>query len=1414
MYLVFDTETTGRPHNKNAPLTDLNNWPRVVQLAWQLHDHKGKLLTQESHIIRPDGFDIPFNAEQIHGISTQLAMEKGKPLKEIVDLFEKSLEKATVLVGHNINFDINILGAELVRLNRSPDNFVSMKKADTTDLSLSYCALSGGPGGKFKMPKLIELHQKLFGEGFSQAHDAAFDVEATARSFFALIEKQIVPPFDDTPFSEIVYERPELKIEEKKEVKKEIQISEQVPLHDHTFFHLHVHSQFSVLQATPKLKELISLAKEMEMPAVAMTDLGNLFGAFQFVAEAHLHGIKPIVGCEVYVAEERKKTKFTKDNPDKRHTQVLLAKSKEGYRNLSKLVSLGYTEGLYGLHPRVDKELVQQYREGLIATTGGLNSEIPYLILNVGEHVAEGVFQWWHTVFGEDFYVELNRHSIPEDDRVNATLLKFAKKYNVRCFAANNCYYLSKKESKAHDILLCIKEGEKVATEIGFGHGKRFGFPNDEFYFKSQDEMRQLFHDLPEAFTTLDEIFNKVESYKLTSELLLPKFEIPENFKTQDEYLQYLTFEGAKRKYEHLSPELSDRLNFELSTIQNAGYSGYFLIVQDFIAHARSLGVYVGPGRGSAAGSAVAYCLGITNVDPIVYNLLFERFLNPDRVSMPDIDIDFDDEGRQKVLDYVIHKYSYNQVAQIITYGTMAAKSAIRDCARVMDLPLNEADRLAKLIPETPKITLRTAIADSAELTMVKEGVDLKAQVLNQALLLEGSLRNIGIHACGVVITPDDLMQSLPVLKAKDSDMLVTQFDNSSVEKAGLLKFDFLALTTLSIIKTALTNIKKRLNVGIDIDAIPLDDIKTFQLYQHGDTIGTFQFESTGMQTYLRQLQPDRIEDLIAMNALYRPGPIAYIPQFIRRKRGQEPIQFDLPEVEEYLKETYGITVYQEQVMLLSQKLANFSKGDADVLRKAMGKKQKDVIKKMEGKFIEGCTANGHPLKVINKIWDDWEKFAEYAFNKSHSTCYSILAYQTAYLKAHYPADYMAAVLTHSQSNQTKVTFFITECSRMGIDVLGPHINESGVYFSVNKEGKIRFGLGAIKGIGEAAVEGIIAEREKGTFASIFDFAMRVNGKTVTKKIYENMALAGAFDCFDYHRKQYVANPVGDVSLTEKLLRYGVRSNTNQGSLFGETSFAQAAPRIENIEPFTDIEKLDFEREMVGVYISGHPLDQYKLELETLCNSAVNELNTPEKCKDRKVISIGCVVAAVEKRQTQKGQHFGKMTIEDYSGKYVITMWSEDFTKYSNFFIPGLHIYLEGAMRENRFRPGEFEFKVTQIELLENIGQKRISKITFRTNIDQVNEKLIAALDELFTQSKGQANFVMQIIDDKKISELLSRKITIAPNHETVKALSPFGEVGVTTATSALSWVSNKKEFKPIQEEAISTTFVLETEED
>nr|MCU0382935.1 DNA polymerase III subunit alpha [Cyclobacteriaceae bacterium] len=948
MYLIFDTETTGLPRNKTAPVTDLDNWPRLVQLAWQLHDHNGKLINRQNHIIKPDGFDIPYKAEQVHGISTAKALEVGEPIQNVLQAFQLDLQKSTCLVGHNIEFDINIIGSELFRLQANYQLLASANRIDTAEVSVDFCQLPGGPGGKFKMPKLSELHIKLFGKDFGDAHDAAYDVAATGRCFFGLVKASVVKPIGNVAIHEIEYEEPILETanfaNKKSEDKKKIETNNNAVVTDKPFFHLHVHSQYSVLQATPEIKKIVSKAKAMNMPAVALTDLGNLYGAFKFVREALDNGIKPILGCEFYVAEERKKLKFTKDNPDKRYNQILFAKNKEGYHNLTKLSSLAFIEGLYGIHPRIDKDLIKQYANGLIATTGSLQSEIPYLILHVGTKQAEDVFAWYHDVFKDDFYIQLNRQNLPEQDHVNKVLLEFAAKYGVKYYAANEVYYLQQEDADAQDILICIKEQELKSTPIGHGRGTRYGLPNQEFYFKSQEEMKQLFRDLPEAIETLSEIESKIETFKLQRNVLLPKFDIPENFSSEDEYLKHLTYEGAKVKYGTITPEIQERLDFELETIKETGYPGYFLIVQDFTNKAKELGVSVGPGRGSAAGSAVAYAIGITNVDPIKYDLLFERFLNPDRVSLPDIDIDFDDEGRDRVLKYVIDKYGKNQVAQIITYGTEAAKSSIRDCARVMELPLNDANALAKLVPERPGTSLEKAFAEVNELKETLNGSDLRAQVLKQAKRVEGAVRNTGTHACGVIITPDDLTNFVPVSTAKDSDMLVTQFDNSVVESAGLLKMDFLGLTTLSIINSAIKNIKKSKGIVIDVDAIPLDDVKTYQLFQRGDTTGTFQFESVGMQKYLRQLKPDKFEDLIAMNALYRPGPMEYIPQFINRKHGREAIQYDLPEMEEYLAETYGITVYQEQVMLLSQKLAGFSKGDADVLRKAMGKKQKEVL--------------------------------------------------------------------------------------------------------------------------------------------------------------------------------------------------------------------------------------------------------------------------------------------------------------------------------------------------------------------------------------------------------------------------------------------------------------------------------------
>ncbi len=1392
MYLIFDTETTGIPHNKTAPISDLDNWPRVVQLAWQLHDGKGKLLSQHNYIIKPEGFDIPYKAEQVHGISTKRALAEGHDLKKTLDIFQDDLKKTSRLVGHNIEFDISILGAEFLRKEFAIEDFLKIDKLDTGIASTEFCQLAGGIGGRLKMPRLVELHEKLFGKDFGDAHDASYDVAATARCYFGLLNKKVVTSFDATPVEEIVYEEPNLEAANftKREKKKEASYSldgGQRDLTDKPFVHLHAHSQFSVLQATPDVKAMVSKAKAHGMPAVAITDLGNMYGAFKFVREAINHELKPIVGCEFFIADERKKLKFTKDNPDKRYHQVLIAKNKNGYHNIAKLSSLGFTEGLYGIYPRIDKELVTQYKTDLIATTGNLNSEVPYLILHVGEKQAEDAFRWWHEQFGEDFYIELNRHGVAEEDHVNETLLRFAKKYNVKYFAANECFYLDKEEAPAHDALLCIKEGEFKSTPIGYGRGHRLGLSNDQYYYKSQDEMKSIFRDLPEAIETISEILAKIESYTLERNVLLPKFDIPKEFNTEDEYLRHLTYEGAKRKYADITQEIRDRLDFELATIQKTGYPGYFLIVQDFTSKAREIGVSVGPGRGSAAGSAVAYCIGITNVDPIKYDLLFERFLNPDRVSLPDIDIDFDDAGRDRVLKYVIDKYGKNQVAQIITYGTMAAKSSIRDCARVMELPLNEANILAKMIPERPGTTLDVAFQEVKELADIKKGSDLKADVIKQAVILEGSVRNTGVHACGVIITPDDLTKFVPVATAKDSDMLVTQFDNSVVESAGMLKMDFLGLTTLTIINTAIRNIKKSRGVEIVVDDIPLDDIKTYQLFQRGETTGTFQFESVGMQKYLRQLKPDKFEDLIAMNALYRPGPMEYIPAFINRKHGREPIKYDLAAMEEFLAETYGITVYQEQVMLLSQKLAGFSKGDADVLRKAMGKKQKAVLDKMKDKFIEGCKKNGHDQAICEKVWTDWEAFAQYAFNKSHSTCYSLVAYHTAYLKANYPAEYMAAVLTHSQSNLENVTFFIEECRNLGIKVLGPHINESGIYFEVNKAGEIRFGLGAIKGAGEAAVEAIIQEREmKGPFPDIFEFAKRISQRSVNKKTFECLALSGAFDCWkDLHRRQYVYAKDGDVSLIEKAIKFAAKTQqeeqSSQASLFGGTSgAAMPKPRVEHIEAFSEIEKLNLEKEVVGIYISGHPLDHFRFEMETFCTAACNQLNELEPLLGRE-LKIGGIVTAVEHRTTKTGKPFGKFSIEDYSGNTTFTLFGEDYLKFKTFMNVGWFLFIEGVVMKNTWGQMNIEYKIRNIDLLNEIGVKRSKGISVRVNITELTPDFIGRIEGVCQNFSGSAPLYLKLRDEvENINlELMSRKFRVNPVNDMVKEMKKVADVEV-----------------------------------
>ena len=1408
MYLIFDTETTGLPKRWDAPLTDSENWPRCIQIAWQIHDSKGGLVAHQDYLIQPEDFTIPFDSEQIHGISTALAMAEGVSLSTVLADFQKALDGVHYIVGHNVSFDRNIMGAEFLRAGLS-DPLEEKPVIDTcTEETAQLCQLPGGRGGKFKLPTLGELYHFLFQQSFEEAHNATADVEATSRAFLELIRQdklhpqvltsaELVAELKAHPhaFKLIGLQHQNLK-EASKKLKKEVSPStpqqtgniEEGILTEASFVHLHNHSQFSVLQATSRISQLVEAAAMYKMPAVALTDHANLMGAFHFIKALNAYNkeaeqkIKPIIGCEFYVCEDH----LDKTRRDDGYQIVFLAKNKRGYHNLAKLTSAAYVSGFYYV-PRIDRELIKQYKEDLIVLTGNTYGEVPSKILNIGDRQAEEALQWWHAEFGADFYIELMRHGEEGEDRANEVLIQFSKKHNIPLIATNNTYYTNKEEANAHDILLCVKEGEKQATPIGRGRGFRYGFPNQEYYFKSQDEMKVLFQDLPEAILNIDEIVSKIEPFELAREVLLPKFEIPveyqdttgeEDKEGENNYLRFLTYEGAKERYAELTEEIKERIDFELDVIANTGYPGYFLIVQDFIAAARSMDVSVGPGRGSAAGSVVAYCLKITNIDPIEYDLLFERFLNPDRVSMPDIDIDFDDEGRGRVMDYVIEKYGSNQVAQIITYGTMAAKSSIRDTARVLDLPLGEADRIAKLLPNiklskifnsTDQELKEKLRADEVlrvnEIKNLAEEESLSGETIQQAKVLEGSLRNTGTHACGVIITPDDITQFVPVATAKDSDLYVTQFDNSVVEDAGLLKMDFLGLKTLTLIKDTVKLVKYKYNVDLDPDTFPLDDQKTYELFQRGDTVGIFQYESAGMQKYLKDLKPTVFADLIAMNALYRPGPLEYIPSFVDRKNGQEEISYDLPVMAEYLEETYGITVYQEQVMLLSQKLAGFSKGDADVLRKAMGKKIFALLQKLKPQFINGGKANGHPEEVLEKIWKDWEAFAAYAFNKSHSTCYAWIGYQTAYLKAHYPAEYMAAVLSNNMNDIKQVTFFMEECRRMGLNVLGPDVNESFYKFTVNDQQAIRFGMGAIKGVGRGAVETIIEQRKEQKYTSIFDLVKRIDLRAANKKAFENLVLAGGLDSLsNVHRAQYF-NPDGDgITFLEKALRFGAKYqenlNSSQTSLFSDaTNETYQDLTIPNCESWTNLIRLKKEKEVVGIYISSHPLDDFTHEMKHFMNISLNHLGDLSHLV-RRELSLGGIVNDVQHLESRNGKGWARFTLEDFTDQYEFRIFGEDYLKYRHFLVVNQFIRIRISIREgwtNREtgKVGAPRMQYLQFEMLQNTIETNAKKLTLQLDIHQLKEEQILTLQDNLKSYKGDQSLYFSVYDSKKKVKLM-----------------------------------------------------------
>jgi DNA polymerase-3 subunit alpha len=1438
MFLIFDTETTGFPRDWNAPYTDTSNWPRVVQIAWQLHDEMGRLIEHKDFLIRPDGFDIPYDAEKVHGISTELAQVGGDSLEDVFHLFNKALSKATFLVGQNLNFDLNVAGCEFVRLGQ--ENLLhSLPVLDTcTEYTAELCQLPGGKGGRPKLPTLTELHLHLFSQPFVEAHNATADVEATTRCFFELIRLEHFTleqlqqrdtffeefkEFNTAEIALIGLKHVNLK-EESRKLKEAKQRSQQTATpktvdgvaSDLPFAHLHNHTQFSILQSTIDVNGLVSKAVELEMPAVALTDTGNMMAAFHFekAVSSYNKNIKaerekalangesfdkkellPIIGCEFNVCRNLE-DKTQKDNG---YQVVFLAKNKAGYHNLVKLASIAYTKGMYYV-PRVDKKVIEQYCSDLIVLSGNLYGEIPQLILNVGEKQAEESLLWWKELFGEDFYLEVMRHGQENEDRVNETLIRFAQNHGVKLVATNNTYYLDKKDAEAHDVLLCVKDGELVSTPKGRGRGYRYGLDNEEYYFKSSDEMKRLFADLPQAIESIGEIIAKCEPYGLAREVLLPAFDIPAEFQDpmdledggkrgENNYLKFLTYEGAKRRYTEITDEIRERLDFELATIEKTGYPGYFLIVQDFCQAARDMGVSVGPGRGSAAGSAVAYCIGITNVDPIEYDLLFERFLNPDRVSMPDIDIDFDDEGRGRVIDWVINKYGSNQVAQIITYGTMAAKSSIRDTARVLDLPLPDADRIAKLVPDISLAKLfkmsdpeladklknnQDDITRAKHLKAIADGNNLEAKVVKQAVQLEGSVRNTGIHACGVIITPDDITNFVPVATAKDSEMFCTQYDNSVAESAGLLKMDFLGLKTLTLIKDAVKNVKLTKGIDLDPDAFPIDDEKTYELFQRGETVGIFQYESPGMQKYMRELKPTVFADLIAMNALYRPGPLEYIPSFIKRKHGEEPIVYDVDDCEEYLKETYGITVYQEQVMLLSQKLAGFTKGEADTLRKAMGKKQKDVLDKMKPAFIERGSEKGHNADKLEKIWRDWEAFASYAFNKSHSTCYAWIAYQTAYLKANYPAEYMASVLSNNMNDIKQVSFFMEECKRMGLPVLGPDVNESNYQFTVNKEGAVRFGLGAIKGLGSGPVDAIIAERsEGGSFTSIFDLTRRVNLRLCNKKAFESLAYAGGFDSFKgVHRAQYFKEDSSGKVFLENAIKYGAKYQEDKDSPQRDMFDLEDGPKVIIPEPevpkseeWGSIYKLNKEKEVIGIFISGHPLDDFRVEIESFCNGRVSMLNEMEQHKGKE-LTIAAVITEAEHRTTRNGDPFGTIQIEDYNDSYKLFLWRENFLKYKYFMNPGTFVSLKGRI-ELPPRRNELEFVIHSIDLLQNLKDQKANSIHLKLPAKNLDHVTIMDLNKLFIENSGKCQLHFAVVDQLEGIEvrLNSKTVRIDPNN-------------------------------------------------
>ena len=1205
------------------------------------------------------------------------------------------------------------------------------------------------------------------------------------------------------------------------------------------FVHLHVHTYYSILDGQSSIPRLVDKAVADGMRGMAVTDHGDMFGIKEFWdycagvngkrKKEGLEPFKPILGCEMYVAHHRKEDRQGKEDRSGYHL-IVLAKNYRGYKNLIKLVSNSWTDGFY-MRPRTDRADLERYHEGLIVCSACIAGEVPAKVLRGDMAGAREAVEWHKRVFGDDYYLELQRHEVkdpalranretfPLQQQANKALIELAREYGVKLVCTNDAHFVDQENAEAHDHLLCLSTGKDLDDPSRMLYSK-------QEWFKTQAEMNEVFADVPEALANTLEILDKVEMYSIEHEPIMPFFPIPESFGTEEQwrakfteeqlfneftsdengqnqlpreegekkikklggydklyrikfeadYLAELAYEGARRLYgDPLSAEVDERVRFELHIMKTMGFPGYFLIVQDFINSARDeLGVMVGPGRGSAAGSVVAYCLGITKIDPIKYDLLFERFLNPDRISLPDIDTDFDDDGRGRVLEWVEEKYGRDNCAHIITYGTMATKNSIKDVARVEKLPLDQANYLCKLIPDKLpdglKMNLTNAIKCIPELRDAEASADPKLHnTMEYAKMLEGTVRGTGIHACGFIICRDPISDWVPVSVAEDKSdpghkLRCTQYDGHVIESTGLIKMDFLGLKTLSILKEAVENVRLTTGHEIDLDNIPIDDPLTYRLYCEGRTIGTFQFESPGMQKYLRELHPTVFEDLIAMNALYRPGPMDYIPSFIARKNGKEEIKYDIPCMEKYLKDTYGITVYQEQVMLLSRQLANFTRGESDALRKAMGKKKKAIVDQMKPKFIEGGKANGHDPKVLEKIWADWEKFASYAFNKSHATCYSWVSYQTAYLKAHYPAEYMAAVMSRNLDNITEITKLMDECRAMGIPTLGPDVNESRQKFSANRKGEIRFGISAIKGVGGAAADAIITEREQnGPYKDIFDFIQRVSLGAVNRKCVESLVLSGGFDSFgSMHREDFFAKNAKGEAFIDTLMRYGQTYQMEQtqmrNSLFGgDNEVAIATPPVIKGERWSDIERLNRERDLVGIYLSAHPLDEYKIVLDNLCNTRCAELADLSALATRDPVVIGGIVTAIKSKFTKTGKPCGFVTIEDFEGSGELAMFGEEWGRWSGMFKEGCAVYIT-AKCQQRFRDSKFfDLRIQNIEYLQSVKDKAIDSITISLSAEELNDQIVEELNEIICDNPGSTKLFFSLRDANGKNHVLLR---------------------------------------------------------